>query len=197
MNIQILKKFFFLFYKRWSIWRLFDLPSAPFSHHDRICWSWFSVRLLGNLHILIQWPRFSADKRLRRGVEIKFMSENALSTSAVDGGTSAAVSMIFVISWCFDMSLLSVHQSFSIISKLKFCFWLSLSFSSETILCFFFAILVFLRTLCNNSILVLRQLFFYLSQPRMNFDLIHIIIFLRQQLFKKFQIESLNWWHLQ
>ena len=45
-------------------------------------------------------------------------SENDLSTSAVDGEISAAIFMIFVISWCIDMSLLSVHQSFSIISKL-------------------------------------------------------------------------------
>ena len=45
--------------------------------------------------------------------------------------------------------------------------------------------------------LVLRQLFSYLSQPRMNFDLIHILNFLWQQFFKKYQIEPLNWLHLQ
>ena len=52
------------------------------------------------------------------GGEIKFISENDLSTSAVDGGISVAISMIFVILWCIDMSLLPVHQSFSMISKL-------------------------------------------------------------------------------
>ena len=43
------------------------------------------------------------------GGEIKFISENDLSTSAVDGGISVAISMIFVILWCIDMSLLPVH----------------------------------------------------------------------------------------
>ena len=116
------------------------------------------------------------------------MSENKLSTSTVDKGISAALSMIFVISWCIDMSLLTVHQSFSIISKFEFCFFirLSLSFSSEDILCFFFLQFCFLLgRFVIILFLVLHQLFFYLSQPRMNSDLIHILIFLQQQFFSK------------
>ena len=116
------------------------------------------------------------------------MSENKLSTSTVDKGISAAISMIFVISWCIDMSLLTVHQSLSIISKFEFCFFirLSLSFSSEDILCFFFLQFCFLLgRFVIILFLVLHQLFFYLSQPRMNSDLIHILIFLQQQFFSK------------
>ena len=115
-------------------------------------------------------PDFSADKRLHRGVEIKFISENDLSTSAVDGGISVAISMIFVIPWC--IAILPVHQSF-FFKKIVFLFPVRLFFASFLQFWFWlghFVIILFL---------LLHQLFFYLSQPRMNFDLIHT--FLRQQ----------------
>ena len=85
------------FYKRHTTLRVAVLVPSPTSQRFKISSKSASVSLR-NLQIRMQWPKFSGSSLFLRGVRIRFIKENDLSTSAVDGGMRAASSNTDVMS---------------------------------------------------------------------------------------------------